>query len=77
MDAFEERMRAQWEVSQKEWIASHKQHRERMDSIDRRLSATSKLLHYGAKLLIQIAEAQKKLIENLTVPRNGHEGRTP
>ena len=71
MDAFEARMTAIWEASQKEWAAADKTHRERMASIDRRLESTSKLLRYGAKLLVQIQESQKLLVENLIHPRNG------
>jgi hypothetical protein len=71
MDAFEERMRGVWEATQKEMAAAQKVHLERMASIDRRLDATSKLLRYGAKLLVQVQESQKQLVENLVHPRNG------
>lgn len=71
MDAFEARMTAIWEASQKESAAADKAHRERMASIDRRLDSTSKLLRYGARLLVQVQESQKQLIENLVHPRNG------
>ena len=43
-----------------------------MDRIDQRLDARSKLLRYGAKLLIQVQESQKLLVENIVHPRNGH-----
>jgi hypothetical protein len=52
MDAFEQRT----EAFQKRHIAT-------MESIDRRLNATSKLLKYGAKLLIEIQESQKQFVE--------------
>jgi hypothetical protein len=49
------------------WEASDKRHMERMESIDRRLDATSKLLRTGAKLLLRVEESQRKLVENLRI----------
>ena len=71
MDAFEARMQAMWEATQKEQIASEKLHRERMERIDRRLDATTKILQTGARLLLRVEESQRKLVENLVNPRNG------
>ena len=65
MDAWEARMQAMWETSDK-------RHMERMERIDRRLDATSKILQAGAKLLLRVEESQRKLVENLVSPRNGH-----
>jgi hypothetical protein len=72
MDAFERRMQAIWEATQKEWAASNKLHLERMDKIERNLTATSRLLRAGARMLLDLEAAQKKLVENLTLARNGH-----
>lgn len=70
MDAWEARMQVMWE-------ASDKRHMERMERIDRRLDATSKILQAGAKLLLRVEESQRKLVENLVTPSNGHKGKKP
>lgn len=65
MDAFDQRMQAMFERSNREHIA-------RMERIDRRLNATSKLLEQGAKILIQIEQSQRELVKNLlSIPHNG------
>jgi len=74
MDAFEKRMYAMWEQSEKRWQDADKKHLARMERIDRRMDATSKLLQYGAKILIDIEESQRELVKSLrTIPRNGHD----
>ena len=71
-DAFEKRMLAALEASDKERRISDKLHRERMERIDRRLDATSKLLQQGARILIQIEQSQRQLVDSLRAfPRNG------
>jgi hypothetical protein len=66
MGAFEARMHAMWEKSDK-------LHQERMERIDRRLDATAKLLQQGARVLAQVIESQREFAASLrTLPRNGH-----
>lgn len=74
MDAFEKRMYALWEQSEKRWQDADKRHLARMERIDRRMDATSKLLQQGARILIEIEESQRELVKSLrTIPRNGHD----
>jgi hypothetical protein len=68
---WEARIDAMWEATEK----SNKAHLERMERIDRRLDATSKILQAGAKLLLRVEESQRNLVENLVNPRNGHKGK--
>lgn len=66
MDAWEKRMQAMYE-------ASNKQHLARMERIDRRLDGITKLLQQGAKIMIEIETSQRELVKSLrTIPRNGH-----
>jgi hypothetical protein len=73
MDAFEKRMHALWEQSEKRWQEADKRHYARMERIDRRLDGITKLLQMGAKIMIDIEKAQRELITSLhTPPTNGH-----
>jgi hypothetical protein len=73
MDAFEKRMYAMWEQSEKRSQEADRKHLARMERIDRRLDGITKLLQQGAKILIQIEESQRDLVKSLrTIPTNGH-----